>query len=139
MLMTGVEATELLPRRKEPITMLTLANSPAEPGEATPPDSALTPSMTAAEICRALGGVDLGVARRHHVEVATVVAELAEDARMNWPWTHDDPTVALLRALARISIVAPGSTSPKAESLFQSIEIETVCAATAGAEQRVMS
>jgi hypothetical protein len=79
--------------------------------------------MTAAEVGRVVGHLDLEVARLHHVEMTTVIAELAEDAKMDWPWTHDDPTVAVLRAFARLSLAAPNAVSERAWSLCRRVEL----------------
>lgn len=82
-------------------------------------------TMTAAEVNRLVGNLDLEVARRHHVELTTVMAELAHHAEIDWPWTHDDPTIAVLRAVATLSLVAPDAVSELASSLCRRVEIDT--------------
>lgn len=77
----------------------------------------MTARMTARDFVLAVGSLDLAALRTHHVDLAAVTAELAKDAEMDWPWTPDDPTVALLRAIARIAIVAPDATSERATAL----------------------
>jgi hypothetical protein len=77
----------------------------------------MTATMTARDFAVSIGSVELDVLRAHHVDLAAVTAELARDAAMEWPWTPDDPTVALLRALARIAIAAPDATSHRATAL----------------------
>lgn len=79
------------------------------------------PPMTAAEVSAMVGELDLETARAHHVEMTTVVAELARSAGMDWPWTHDDATVSLLRALALMSLVAPDAVSGRAVALQRSV------------------
>jgi hypothetical protein len=59
--------------------------------------------------------------------MTAVMAELAEDAELGWPWTHDDPTVAVLRAFARLSLIAPDAASERAWSLCHRVD-------TAGSE-----
>lgn len=76
-------------------------------------------AMTARDVAGMVGGLDLDVLRAHHGGLAAVTAELAVDARMDWPCTADDPTVALLRALARIAIDAPEATSRQASRLHE--------------------
>jgi hypothetical protein len=64
-----------------------------------------------------LARVELDDLRHHHVELVAATADLARAARLDWPWTQDDPTVAVLRALSKIAIIAPGATSPRAAAL----------------------
>jgi len=99
--------------------------------EQPPPANAPQPqkpirTATAAEIGRLVANIDLDAARRHHVEMAAVVAELAHDADMDWPWTHDDPTVAVLRAFAKLALVAPHAVGPRAGALSESLATANV-------------
>ena len=48
--------------------------------------------------------------------------ELARSAGRDWPWGHDDPLVALLRAVAKLSIQAPCSASPTAARLVAALD-----------------
>ena len=71
---------------------------------------------------RAIGTVDLDTLRHHHLALAMAVIELAADAGRPLPWSHDDPTVALLRAVAKLSLAAPGATSSAAADLLDQLD-----------------
>lgn len=77
----------------------------------------MSTALTARDFVASVGSVDVDVLRDHHLDLAAVTAELARDTAMDWPWTPDDSTVALLRALARIAITAPEATSQRASAL----------------------
>lgn len=64
-----------------------------------------------------LARVDVDDLRHHHVELVGAVAELARAAGLDWPWTHDDSTIAVLRALSKIALIAPAATSPRAAAI----------------------
>jgi hypothetical protein len=68
-----------------------------------------------------LARLEMNDMRRHHVELVAATADLARAARLDWPWTHDDPTVAVLRALSKIALLAPEATSPRATALRQQL------------------
>ena len=89
------------------------------------PRSALTapalPRVRADALSGALAGAELDDLRDHHLALAMAVIELASDAGTPFPWTHDDPTVALLRAAAKLSITAPDATSSAAADLVNQL------------------
>jgi hypothetical protein len=62
--------------------------------------------------------------RDHHLALAMAVIELAADGERPLPWSHDDPTVALLRAAAKLALTAPQATSSAAADLLQRLEID---------------
>jgi hypothetical protein len=76
-------------------------------------------NMTAAAIASALGGIDLHTLREHHVELLCVAAELARDAGDDWPWGHDDPTVAVIRTISKLAMTAPDVKSKRAADLIR--------------------
>lgn len=80
-----------------------------------------TGSIRADVFAHVLGTVDLHTLRRHHLSLAMAVVELAADAASPFPWTHDDPTVALLRAAAKLSLTAPEATSSAAAFLVDQL------------------
>lgn len=112
--------------------MLSTGSAPTTPTEPCRRPAGITrtvashtaPSMTASEIGHVVGNLEPDEARRHHIEMTAVVAELARDADMDWPWTHDDPTVGLLRALALLAMLAPDAVSARASTLCRRIEAE---------------
>lgn len=75
------------------------------------------PVLSARDLAGMVGPLDLDQLRPHHLTLVVAVAELARDAGIDWPWGPDDPVVALLRALAKLSIVAPEATSEHAARL----------------------
>lgn len=77
--------------------------------------------MTARELALAIGLVELDVLRTHHRQLAAAVADLARVAGRNWAVAADDPTVAVLRALADLAIEAPDATSGHAAPLVRAI------------------
>lgn len=72
---------------------------------------------TALALNDALAFRDLGEARPHHLALAMAVIELSQDAGLPALWTHDDPTVALLRAAAKICQTHPEAASSAAAEL----------------------
>ena len=72
------------------------------------------------EFVRSVAPLDLDTLRAHHLELAMAVIELAADAGSPLPWGHDDPTVALLRAAAKLALTAPSATSSAAADLIAS-------------------
>lgn len=72
-----------------------------------------------------LGAVELDTARDHHLALAMAVIEFAVDAGAPLPWSHDDPTVALLRAAAKLSLTAPHATSSAAADLVERLREST--------------
>ena len=81
------------------------------------PDCA-PPVATARELACALGAHEVDDLCAAQPELAAAVAELSLAAGKAWPVGVDDPVVLLLRALARISIEAPGVTSTYAAELI---------------------
>jgi len=69
-------------------------------------------------LSRVLGQTSLDALREHHLALAMAVIELAADAGRPLPWTTDDPTVALLRAAAKLTIDHPDATSSAAAGLI---------------------
>ena len=72
---------------------------------------------TARALCEALAPLELDELREHHLTLAMAVAELSQSAGRAWPWGPDDPTVALLRAVAKLALDAPQATSQHAARL----------------------
>lgn len=76
---------------------------------------------TASELIQTLGRVEIDDLRSHHVTLVIAVAELSRDAGLDWPWGPDDPTVALLRAAAKLAIDAPEAASEHAAFLRRAL------------------
>jgi len=74
---------------------------------------------TARQLALAIGPLDLDTIRNHHLELTLAVSELASNAGKPWPWTADDPTVALVRALARLAVLAPDTRADAAGRLVE--------------------
>lgn len=83
------------------------------------------PRARADAFSRAVGAVDLEELRHHHLALAMAVIEFAADGERPLPWSHDDPTVALLRAAAKLSLTAPDATSAAAADLIASLQATT--------------
>ena len=81
----------------------------------------MTGTQTAQSLAAALGVLELDDLRHHHIELTSATAELARAAGRDWPWGHDDPTVAVLRALAKLAILAPDATSERADHLCRQL------------------
>lgn len=79
------------------------------------------PRVRADALSGALAGAELDTLRDHHLALAMAVIELASEAGTPFPWTHDDPTIALLRAAAKLSITAPDATSSAAADLVNQL------------------
>lgn len=77
------------------------------------------PRVSVGVLNEALSFADLDEVRTHHLALAMAVIELAHDAGSPFPWTHDDPTIALLRAAAKISLTHPEATSSAAADLVE--------------------
>ncbi|MGH1489501.1 MAG: hypothetical protein ACRBK7_08940 [Acidimicrobiales bacterium] len=77
------------------------------------------PRARADALGQALGHLNLDELRDHHLALAMAVIELAADAGSPLPWTHDDPTVALLRAAANLALTSPDATSSAAADLIE--------------------
>lgn len=77
------------------------------------------PRASSAELNSALCAVEIDEAREHHLALAMAVIELAADAGSPFPWGHDDPTIALLRAAAKLSLTSPDATSSSAADLVE--------------------
>ncbi len=86
---------------------------------ATPND--VPTCATAATIARAVGGRDLRELADWKREIAAVVIDLAANAGSDWPFGHDDPTVALLRALGRLALKNPDVTSDLGAQLIDAL------------------
>lgn len=92
-------------------------------------ESAL-PRVQADALARAVAGVGLDTLRERHLALAMAVIELAADAGAPLPWSHDDPTVALLRALAKLAITSPDATSSAAAGLIDQLHAAGATAST---------
>lgn len=79
-------------------------------------------AVSARELAQVLAKLEVDEIAQHHVELVTAVAELARSAGNDWPWTSDDPTVALLRAVAMLAINAPDVTSRRAGDLYRTLD-----------------
>jgi hypothetical protein len=80
------------------------------------------PGATARDLALAIGHLDLEMVHEHHLDLLIAVADLADAAGCGWPWGHDDPTVALVRAVAKLALVAPGARSEHAAALVATLE-----------------
>jgi len=65
----------------------------------------------------ALAFAELADVRVHHLALAMAVIELTQDAGVRALWTVDDPTVALLRAAAKLARTNPQAMSGAAAGL----------------------
>ncbi len=92
---------------------------------ARPESAGQRPRARADALAVAVGSVDVETMREHHLALAMAVIELAADADRPLPWSHDDPTVALLRAAAKLALVTPGATSSAAADLLAQLVPET--------------
>lgn len=100
----------------------TWSNSPAldqadQAGSADP-----RPRARADALAVAVGSVDVETMREHHLALAMAVIELAADGGRPLPWSHDDPTVALLRAAAKLALTSPAASSSAAADLLARLE-----------------
>lgn len=101
--------------------MISLDVTPHHAGDASTTSRTDAPTSTARELAAAVGQLDLESLRKHHLALLLAVAELAGDAGTDWPWSPDDPTVALLRAVAKLSLDAPDASSPHAAALIAAL------------------
>ncbi len=76
------------------------------------------PRARADALAAVIGSVEVDAMRDHHLALAMAVIELAADAGRPLPWSHDDPTVALLRAASKLALTTPGATSSAAADLL---------------------
>ena len=76
---------------------------------------------TAAAIAQAVGSRQLPELAGWHRELAAVVADLAVRTGSPWPFGHDDPTVALMRALSRFAVAHPDTTSELGSQLLDAL------------------
>jgi len=74
----------------------------------------MSATCTARDTVWTVGQIDLDELRRHHLEVLSAAAELAQDVGMEWHWGIEDPTVVLVRALSHLAVQAPDATSERA-------------------------
>lgn len=84
-------------------------------------ESASPEKITARALNDALAFRELNEIRVHYLALAMAVIELNQDAGLPAFWTHDDPTVALLRVAARLSLTHPNATSSAAAELAASL------------------
>lgn len=96
-------------------------------GHTSPPSApALSPDTRprarADALAATIGRLDVNTMREHHLALAMAVIELAADGDRPLPWSHDDPTVALLRAAAKLALTAPEATSSAAADLLERLE-----------------
>lgn len=87
----------------------------------TPVKLASPARITARALNDVLAFREIGELRVHHLAVAMAVIELNQDAGVPAIWTHDDPTVALLRVAARLSLTHPDAVSSAAAELAASL------------------
>lgn len=73
-----------------------------------------SPKITARALNDALAFCELDEIRLHYLALVMAVIELSQDAGLPAIWTHDDPTVALLRVAARLSLTHPDAESSAA-------------------------
>lgn len=99
-------------------------HDPSSPPSAPAQSPDTRPRARADALAAAIGGVDIETMRDHHLALAMAVIELAADGERPLPWSHDDPTVALLRAAAKLALTAPEATSSAAADLLQRLETE---------------
>ncbi len=80
------------------------------------------PRARADALAAAIGSVEVDAMRDHHLALAMAVIELAADGGRPLPWSHDDPTVALLRAAAKLALTSPAAHSSAAADLLARLE-----------------
>ncbi len=84
------------------------------------------PRLRADELNHVLSAHDVASLQPHHLALAMAVIEFAADAgeagRTPLLWSHDDPTVALLRAAAKLSLTTPHATSSAAYELAEQLQ-----------------
>lgn len=91
---------------------------PSPPASTTHPEIGPETPIDVRTLARRLGPLSPDSLRECHALLVMAVLELSEDAGKRWPWGIDDPTVALLRAVAKLSLVAPEATSATAAQLI---------------------
>ena len=80
---------------------------------------ASSPKATARELNDALALRGLSEIRPHGLALAMAVIELNQNAGLPARWTHDDPTVALLRVAAKLCLAHPDASSTAAADLIE--------------------
>ncbi|MEM7341746.1 MAG: hypothetical protein AAF467_24075 [Actinomycetota bacterium] len=83
------------------------------------------PTTSARHLAAQLGAIDAGALRAHHRVIAAAVEELAASAGLRWPWGVDDPTVALLRVLAKLAIDHPDAATAVGADLVRLLATDT--------------
>ncbi len=69
-----------------------------------------------------LGSLEIDAVREHHLTLAMAIIELSAEAASPLPWSHDDPTIALLRAAAKLSLISPEASSSAAALLVDRLQ-----------------
>ena len=75
----------------------------------------------AVELADALSRCELSRLSPTQTDLAAAVAELADAAGLHWPNAADDPTVVLVRVIARIATLAPHATSVHAATVMEQL------------------
>jgi hypothetical protein len=71
------------------------------------------PLATASDVSHRLALLEIGDIRPEWVPLlAASAAELASAAGLSWRFSTDDPVVALLRLIAKVTMVCPGASGP---------------------------
>lgn len=77
------------------------------------------PLATAADVSHRLALLEIGDIRPEWVPLlAASAAELASAAGLSWRFSTDDPVVALLRLIAKVTMVCPGASGPHTDRLL---------------------
>ena len=79
-------------------------------------------TASAKELAAVVGPRPIADLRPHEPELAAAVSELARASGHNWLRGQDDPLVVLLRAVARLSLIAPDVRSQRATWLIDTLE-----------------
>ncbi|MFV0259123.1 MAG: hypothetical protein ACK5PP_11835 [Acidimicrobiales bacterium] len=82
-------------------------------------------AATARALVEVLAVRDLDELDRHRLDLAVAVAELSAAAGRDWSWGPDEPTVALVRAAAKLALVAPRAASTQAARLVRTLDEPT--------------
>lgn len=78
-------------------------------------------TATARELAAVVGPLPLDELRPHEPDLAAAVCELAMASDQAWLRATDEPLIVLLRAVARLSLVAPDTHSQRAASLIAAL------------------
>lgn len=76
-------------------------------------------TATARELAAVVGPLPLDELRSHEPDLAAAVSELAMASDQSWLRGTDEPLIVLLRAIARLSLVAPETRSHRAARLIE--------------------